>query len=170
MSKNSVHAHNLVFQREFKMHTLALAIAVIGPLINFMLKPLYDPFITNPYVYWAMALSIYVGILILFVSKSLPTLVRLIILGITVEDFSSSVWRSVFTGQHFLPFCNWYAGYFPFFGFLGEPMPYILIPRWYALALFAYFLLTAVQYREQISAKLRPLKHRKARTHKKFKS
>lgn len=153
-------------KKEYKLLILALTIAIFGPLINFWIKPLYTSFIISPYVYWVIALSIYIGILIPFVSKSLLTLVRLIILGITVEDFFSNVWSSIFTGEHFLPFCNWYAQYFPFFSFLGEPTPYILIPRWYILALVAYFLLTILQYRKQIPSILKLMKHRKS--HKKI--
>jgi dolichyl-phosphate-mannose--protein O-mannosyl transferase len=141
--------------REFKTHTLALTIAVLGPLINFWVKPLYGSFIISPYIYWAIALSIYAGVLVPFVSKSLLTLTRLIVLGVTAEDFSSALWSSIFTGKQFLPFCNWYAGYFPFFDVLGQPTPYILIPKWYILALLIYFSLTVLQYRKKISPKLK---------------
>jgi hypothetical protein len=148
---------------ELKSHAIALSIAILGPLINLMIKPLYSSFITNSYVYWTLALAIYVGILVPFVSKSPIRISRLIIFGITVEDFVSNIWKSVFTGQHFLPFCNWYADYFPLFNLLGEPTPYILIPRWYLLALAIYLLLTFAQYRKHIFTKLKSLKHHKTR-------
>lgn len=144
-------------KKEYKLHILALTIAILGPLINFWIKPLYSSFITSPYIYWAIALSIYIGILIPFVSRSFLTLLRLVVLGIAVEDFFSNLWRYLFTGGHFLPFSNWYAGYFPFFNFLGKPTPYILIPRWYILAIFVYFSIVVLQYRKQLSSKLKSL-------------
>ena len=142
--------------KEFKIHVLALTIAVLGPLLNFWLKPLYSSFIISSYIYWTIALSIFVVILIPFVSKSLFTLLRLIVLGVTVEDFFSALWNSIFTGTPFLPFYNWYAQYFPFFNVLGEPTPYLLIPIWYLFALAIYFALTAVQYRKQLLSLLKP--------------
>lgn len=148
-------------KKESKVHMLALTIAILGPLINFWIKPIYGSFITSPYVYWAISLLIYIGILIPFVSRSFLTLLRLIILGITVEDFFSNLWSFLFGGGHLLPFYNWYAGYFPFFSFLGKPTPYILIPRWYILALFAYLFLTVIQYRKHLSSKLNSSHRRK---------
>ena len=156
--------------KETKLHVLALIIAILGPLINFWVKPFYGSFIINSYVYWVVALSIYIGILIPFIKKSLITLVRMTIFGITAEDFFSNIWKSVFTGRQFLPFCNWYADYFPLFNILGEPTPLILVPKWYFLALFAYILLTAVQYRKQLPVKLKSLKDHMAKKYKKFKA
>jgi len=137
-------------KKDSKIHTLALTIAVFGPLVNFWIKPYYSSLVFNPYVYWAMALLVYIGILVPFVLKTsdpLFTMSRVSILGIVVEDFASSVWNSLLTGEHLLPFCNWYAQYFPFFDVFGQPTPYILVPQWYILALFVYFSLTYLQYK-----------------------
>ena len=146
--------------RELKVHLIALTIAILGPLINSWLSPLYSPLSISPYVYWGILLSIYIGILIPFISKSLITLARLVILGITVEDFFSALWKSLLTGKQFLPFCNWYAQYFPFFNVLGEPTPYLPIPRWYFLAILAYALLTVFQYRKKVRVWLKSTKIR----------
>jgi hypothetical protein len=142
--------------KEFKINVLALSIAVFGPLINFFLKPYYSSFIISSYLYWAILLSIYIAVLIPFVSRSFLRLSRLVIIGITVEDFSSNIWNSLLTGKNFLPFYNWYSQYFPFFNILGEPTPYLLIPIWYLFALAIYFALTAVQYRKQLLSLLKP--------------
>ena len=154
-------------EREIKIHTLALAIAVLGPLLNFWIKPFYAPLTVNPYVYWSVALGIYIAILLPFIKKlpksSQPsfTLVRLVVLGITIEDFCSNLWESVFTGTKFLPFCNWYAQYFPFLEALGQPTPYVLIPQWYVLAVFAYIALTFLQYRRRPQKTHREIRRRK---------
>lgn len=127
---------------------MALAIAIIGPLVNFFLKPLYMPLVISPYLYWAIALSIYLGILTPFLRRNPIAMLRLAVFGITLEDFFSAMWSSLFTGGRFLPFVNWYAQYLPLYG-LGEPTPYILIPVWYLLSLLIYALLTIFQYRKR---------------------
>ena len=137
---------------EFKIHTIALTIAIAGPLINFWIKPFYAPAIASPYFYWALALTIYVGLLIpsaLDLPNPFVTLFRLVLLGVPVEDFCSNVWKTLFTttSGKFLPFFNWYTQHFPFIGSLGEPTPMILIPKWYILSLFLYLLVTVYQYR-----------------------
>lgn len=141
---------------EYRAHTVALLIAVLGPLVNLVFG-FNIP--VGAYLYWTICLLIYIIILIPFTYRSPLTLIRLIILGITVEDFSSHVWRSLFLGTKFLPLCNWYAQYFPFIGTLGEPTPYILIPKWYFLAILVYILISTFQFRKEIEIKF--LKHRK---------
>src|SRR3990172_4301933 len=97
-------------------HLVALSIAILGPLVNLFIKPLYLYLNINPYLYWSIALSLYIAILLPFVYKSLLTLLRLIILGIFVEDFFSNLWSYLLLGKPFLPFVNWYTRYFPFLG------------------------------------------------------
>ena len=123
---------------EYRAHTVAFLVAILGPLINRALGFNYAEGPGGMYVYWLVCLCIYVFALIPFTYKSPLTFFRLIVLGIAVEDFSSNVWRSLFLGQDFLPFCNWYTEHFPFLGILGEPTPIILIPRWYFLAIFRF--------------------------------
>jgi hypothetical protein len=135
---------------ECRAHTLALLIAVIGPLINLIIGFNYTKFSIGIYLYWTFCLCIYIIALIPFTYKSPLTLLRLIILGITVEDFSSHVWRSLFLGYEFLPFCNWYTQHFPFLGSLGESTPLILIPRWYIVALLLYSMITIIQFRKYV--------------------
>lgn len=137
---------------ELKIHTIALSIAIFGPLINFLIKPLYY-FEVNPYLYWSITLGIYIALLILFKVRSFLTLIRLIVLGILVEDFFSAFWSSIILGKKFLPFGNWYTQYF-FIGSLGEPTPYILVPKIYLIAILIYFALTAFQYRKFIKSKI----------------
>jgi len=138
---------------EYLVHTLALTIAIFGPLINLMLSLNYARNSPNMYLYWTLCLVIYIVILIPFTYKSPLTLLRLIILGITVEDFSSHVWRSISLGSKFLPFFNWYTQHFPFLGSLGEPTPFILIPKWYIVALSLYFIITIIQFRKTFMKK-----------------
>lgn len=133
---------------EYRAHTIALLIAVLGPLVPLMLRVSYTMPSIGMYLYWVICLSIYIIILTPFTYKSPLTLFRLIILGITVEDFSSHVWHSLILGQKFLPFCNWYTQHFPFLGNLGEPTPLILIPRWYIVALLLYSILTVIQFKK----------------------
>jgi len=144
---------------ELRTHIIALSIIILGPLINLWIRPLYSSFGINPYIYWSIALGIYIVLLFLFATKSILTLTRLVFLGIPLEDFFSALWSSVFLGKKFLPFENWYNQYFPL-GSLGEPTPYILIPQWYILALLVYFLLTVLQHKKQIAFMII---HRKAR-------
>ena len=140
---------------EFIAHIVALAVAIVGPLINLLLGFSYASPPPGMYVYWMIYLLIYIIILIPFTYKFPLTLVRLIILGITVEDFFSHLWRSLFLGQKFLPFCNWYTQHFPFLGSLGEPMPLLLIPEWYIVALFIYSIITIIQFRKFVVKKMR---------------
>ena len=135
---------------ELRAHTIALTIAILGPLLNLILGFNSVANIIGNYLYWTICLLIYLVILIPFTYKSPLTLVRLMILGITVEDFSSNVWHSLFSGREFLPFCNWYTQFFPFLGTLGGPTPYILIPKWYILALLLYSILTIIQFRKHL--------------------
>jgi hypothetical protein len=135
---------------ELRAHTIALTIAILGPLLNLILGFRYASGPPGMYFYWAICLLIYVFILIPFTYKSPLTLIRLIILGITVEDFASNTWHSLFLGSKFLPFYNWYTQFFPFLGTLGEPTPYLLIPKWYISAIILYSLLTITQFRRRI--------------------
>ena len=143
---------------EYRAHTVAFLIAVLGPLINLALGLNYAEGPGGMYVYWLVCLCIYISALIPFTYKYPLTLFRLIILGIVIEDLSSNVWRSLFLDKNFLPFCNWYTEHFPFLGSLGEPTPIILIPRWYFLAIFLYIVISAFQYRKCIE---KTLKHSK---------
>jgi len=140
---------------EFIAHTVALLVAIIGPLLNLLFGFSYASAPPGMYFYWMIYLLIYILILIPFTYKFPLTLVRLIILGITVEDFSSHIWRSLFLGKELLPFCNWYTQHFPFLGSLGEPNPLILIPQWYIVALFLYFMITIIQFRKGIAKKMK---------------
>jgi len=135
---------------EYSTHTIAFSVAVIGPLIKLLLNLNYATGPPGMYLYWIICLSIYIIILIPFTYKIPLTLVRLIILGIPLEDFSSNLWHSLFSDNKFLPFYNWYTEHFSFLGSLGEPTPYILIPRWYIIALFLYFLITIAQFRKHL--------------------
>ncbi len=138
---------------EYLVHTVALSIAILGPLLNLIFGFISNLGLTG-YLYWATCLLLYIIILTPFTYKTPLTLVRLIILGITVEDFSSHVWRSIFEGRKLIPFCNWYTQHFPFLGRLGEATPLILIPKWYIVALFLYFLITIIQFRKHVFRKL----------------
>jgi len=149
--------------KELRAHTVALLVAMFGPLINLLLGYPYLSPLPGPYLYWLTALLIYVVILIPFTYKSPLTLVKLVFLGIAVEDFFSNFWRSLFLGKNFLPFCNWYTQHFPFLGSLGEPCPYILIPQWYLLALLVYSSLTAIQHKKEISLWLKSKRRRKSK-------
>jgi hypothetical protein len=135
---------------EYVVHTIALTIAIFGPLIKLLLGFNYVISPAGMYLYWIVCLSIYIVVLLPFTYKSPLTLIRLIILGITVEDFSSHVWSSLISGYNLLPFSNWYTQQFPFLGSLGEPTPTILIPRWYIITLFMYIILTLIQFRKSI--------------------
>ena len=139
---------------EYFVHTLALSIAVFGPLLNLFMGLVYAVAPPGMYMYWMTCLSIYIVILLPFTYKSPLTLLRLTILGITVEDFFSHFWRSLNSGSKFLPFFNWYTQHFPFLGSLGQPMPMILIPQWYLVALFLYFIITILQFRKPFYKKL----------------
>lgn len=139
---------------EYAVHTIALTIAILGPLIKLLLDINLVMGSLGMYLYWTLCLMIYITILIPFTYKFPLTLLRLIILGITVEDFSSNLWHSIFRGNGFLPFYNWYTYFFPFLGSWGGPTPYILIPRWYILALFLYSLFTIIQFRKHIRCNL----------------
>jgi len=132
---------------EYRAHTVAVTIAVLGPLINLLIGLDYATAPPGMYVYWMICLSIYIIILVPFTYKRPLTLLKLIFLGVVVEDFSSNVWRSLILGSQFLPFCNWYTEHFPFLGSLGEPTPLILIPGWYFVSLFLYFIITIFQQR-----------------------
>jgi len=123
---------------EKRAHTVALVMAVLGPLINLLIGVNYAVAPPGMYLYWTICLSLYIIILIPFTHKRPLTLLKLIFLGVMIEDFSSNVWRSLFQGSRFLPFCNWYTEHFPFLGILGEPTPLILIPQWYFIAIFLY--------------------------------
>lgn len=136
-----------MLNEEIKVHAVALLVAILGPLINLLLGYPLSSIFGNPYIYWAAALFVYVAILLPFTYKSPLTLLRLIILGVMVEDFFSNVWRSLFFNNPFLPFFNWYTQHFPFLGSLGEPSPYIMIPRFYILAFAIYLGLTFLQYK-----------------------
>lgn len=131
-------------------HMIALFIAIMGPLLNLLLGFSYASAPPGMYVYWAVCLAIYIIVLIPFTITRPLTLVRLILLGIVVEDFSSHVWRSLFSGSKFLPFCNWYTEHFPILGSLGEPTPLILVPQWYFVPLFLYVIITIFQQRNFI--------------------
>ena len=140
---------------EYLAHIVALLVAIIGPLVNLLLGFSYASPPPGMYVYWIVYLLIYIIILIPFTYRIPLTLVRVIILGITVEDFFSHLWRSLFLGKGFLPFCNWYTQHFPFLGSLGEPTPLLLIPRWYIVALFIYSIITIIQFRKFVVKKLK---------------
>lgn len=131
---------------ELKPHLVALSIALFGPLVNLLLNPGRPTYGVEVYVYWMICLAGYIMIVALFTDSWL-TLVKLIPLGVVVEDFFSTMWRHLILGcsESFLPFANWYTGRFPFLGMLGEPTPYFLIPRWYFLGLGAYFLISFYQ-------------------------
>lgn len=136
--------------KDLRAHTAALLVAMLGPLINLLIGYPYSAPPPGMYLYWAVALLIYVAILIPFTYKSLPTLAKLVFLGIAVEDFFSNFWRSLFFKTSFLPFYNWYTQHFPFLGSLGEPTPYALIPQWYIAAIAIYFGITLFQYRKEL--------------------
>jgi hypothetical protein len=136
-------------QYESRAHTIALLVAILGPLINLMLGLNYVRNLLGMYLYWTLCLAIYIVIIIPFTYKSPLTLLRLIILGITVEDFASNLWRSLFLNINFLPFSNWYTEYFPFLGNLGEST-IVLIPGWYFLAMLIYILISTFQYRKRL--------------------
>lgn len=139
---------------EIVAHIIGMSIAILGPLVNIGLN-LKRPEASGMYLYWAVCLVFYIGVLIPFTRKSRLTLLKLIPLGIVIEDFFSNLWRSLIQGSEFLPFCNWYTQHFPFLGSLGEPTPYLLIPRWYLVALFFYFSINVFQYKEVIRKRLR---------------
>ena len=130
---------------ELRAHTVAFTIAILGPLFNLILGIDYATAPPGMYLYWAACLSIYIIVLIPFTHKYPLTLVKLVILGILVEDFSSNVWRSLFLGKPLFPFCNWYTEHFPFLGSLGEPTPLILIPKWYFVSLSIYVIISIFQ-------------------------
>jgi hypothetical protein len=136
---------------EKEIHALAVGISVIGPLVNYFLKPMYSPYLPGPYAYWAIMLSFYICALMLFIRKDYPwtamTMARLVIFGVTVEDFFSNVWYTLLSGRLFLPFSNWYTQYFPFFEVLGNPTPVILIPMWYVVAAAIYIALSLAQWK-----------------------
>lgn len=133
-------------------HFIALLIAIFGPLTVLFLGIRQSGPPPEMYLYWTVALTIYIAILIPFTYKSWSTLLKLVFLGVAVEDFFSHVWRSIFEGSKFLPFCNWYTQHFPFLGSLGEPTPLILIPQWYLVAFFIYFAITAFQHRKKLKS------------------
>lgn len=135
---------------ESSAHTIALLIAVIGPLLNLVLGLSHTSPPPGSYLYWVICLTIYIIILIPFTITRPLTLIRLIILGIIVEDFSSHIWRSLFLNYEFLPFCNWYTQHFPFLGNLGEPTSLILIPQWYIIGLSVYVALTLIQFKYHV--------------------
>ena len=137
---------------ETRAHLVALSIAILGPFVHLMLGPqsVFGPPLI--YAYWTAALSVYILILIPFTYKVPLTLVKLIFLGVAVEDFFSNSWGSLLLGKKFLPFSNWYTEIFPFLGSLGEPTPYLLIPQWYLLAFLIYFVITAFQYKNKLKS------------------
>jgi len=137
-----------LFRKESKVHTLALLVAIFGPLINLLLGFTLSAPPPGMYVYWVIVLSVYVAILIPFTYKSPLTLIKLIFLGIMIEDFSSALWKSLLLNKCFLPFPNWYTQHFPFLGSLGEPTPLILIPQWYFVAILVYLGITWFQHRK----------------------
>ncbi len=138
---------------ENRAHTVALCLAVLGPLINLLIGFNYAVAPPGMYLYWMICLSIYIIILIPFTHKRPLTLLKLIFLGVVVEDFSSNVWQSLFSGSRLLPFCNWYTEHFPFLGSLGEPTPLILIPQWYFVSLFLYIIIAIFQRRKFIRSR-----------------
>lgn len=140
----------MVKRSEYLAHTIAITIAILGPLLLLILGFNYRLSPPGMYLYWTICLLFYIAILIPFTYKFPLTLVRLVILGIPIEDFSSHVWDSIFLDSKFLPFSNWYTQHFSFLGSLGEPTPLILIPRLYVIALSLYFILTILQFREQV--------------------
>jgi hypothetical protein len=144
---------DLLKKNEINAHFVAMLIAILGPLVFLLIGFSFTSPPPGAYIYWFTCLSIYVAILIPFTYKIPLTLVRLVILGITVEDFFSRAWRSLIYGYKFLPFCNWYTQHFPFLGILGEPTPLILIPRWYIVALFVYIIITMFQFRRLLMKK-----------------
>jgi len=144
---------DLLKKNEINAHFVAMFIAIFGPLAFLLIGFSFTSPPPGAYIYWFICLSIYIAILIPFTYKIPLTLVRLIILGITVEDFSSRVWRSLLLDYKFLPFCNWYTQHFPFIGILGEPTPFILIPRWYIVALSIYIIVTMIQFRKLLMRK-----------------
>ena len=133
---------------EHRAHTVALLVAVLGPLINLLTGIGVNAGPPNMYLYWAICLSIYIVIIFPFTHKRPLTFIKLLILGIVVEDFASHTWRSIFSGYKLLPFCNWYTQHFPFLGSLGDPTPFILIPQWYLIVLLIYSVLTFVQFKK----------------------
>ena len=135
---------------EHRAHTVALFIAILGPLINLLIGLNYATAPPGMYLYWIICLSLYIIILIPFTYKSPLTFIKLIFLGIMIEDFSSHLWRSLFFGSKFLPICNWYTQHFPLLGNWGEPTPIVLIPRWYFLAALFYTFISVLQYRKEI--------------------
>jgi len=134
---------------EYLAHTIALTIAIFGPLVNVFFIGFSGSSSFGMYIYWMFCLLFYIIILIPFTFKSPLTLIRLIFLGITIEDFFSNLWRSLLLGKIFLPFCNWYTEYFPFIGSLGEPTPLIMIPKWYFLSILVYIIISIFQYKRR---------------------
>lgn len=130
---------------ELRAHTIAFTLAILGPLFNLILGINFATAPPGMYLYWAACLSIYILVLIPFTHKNPLILIKLIFLGVLIEDFSSNVWRSLFFGKSLLPFCNWYTEHFPFLGSLGQPTPIILIPRWYFVSLSLYGIITILQ-------------------------
>jgi hypothetical protein len=144
----------LAKNREAVAHIMALSVAVLGPLVNLLLGFPFSPSVPGMYTYWAVALLIYVCILLPVTFRSPLTLLKLVPFGIVLEDFFSNLWRHLLLGDGFLPFYNWYVQYFPFLGSLGDPTPVILVPRWYVLAALAYLLIAVLQHRKRIAASL----------------
>lgn len=143
---------------ETSAHVVALLVAILGPLIVLILglKQTLPP--PGMYLYWATVLSFYITVLIPFIRKSWLTLLKLIFLGIPVEDFFSNLWFNLFLGKKLLPFCNWYTQNFPFIGSLGEPTPFILIPSWYLVAFLIYLAITVFQHRKEMKKLLKRIK------------
>lgn len=134
-----------VLKKERDAHIVAMSIAIFGPLINRLLGHPYSSPPPGMYLYWALALILYIGILFPFTRKNLLTLLKLVVIGIMVEDFFSNLWSALLLGQSFLPFANWYTQHFPFLGVLGEPTPLILIPGWYFIPVLMYTAITWYQ-------------------------
>ena len=137
--------------REVIAHAVALAVALLGPLANLLLGFPFLPSVSGAYAYWAVALLIYVCILLPVTFRSPLTLLKLVPFGIAVEDFFSNMWRHLFLGGGFLPFYDWYTQYFPFLGSLGDPTPVILVPKWYLAAFALYLLIAVVQHRRRLA-------------------
>jgi hypothetical protein len=135
------------FEKEdVRAHKAALIFAIVGPMINYFLKQYYMHLIPSVFVYWFIVLGVYIVVLFKFFTDNPTTLLRLVILGIALEDFASGFWNAFFSGVAFLPMTNWYLDYFPFFDVLGEPVPMIGIPIWHVIFYLAYMALTYIQY------------------------
>ena len=61
---------------EHRAHTIAFFVAILGPLINFLIGPSYNTPPPGMYLYWAICLSLYI---IVILPRQLLTVHSLII-------------------------------------------------------------------------------------------